>query len=46
MILSTVDFPAPFNPSSPILAPGKKEREMSLMMVRFGGTILLTPIIV
>jgi hypothetical protein len=46
MMRSTVDLPAPFRPSRPILAPGKKDSEMSLMMVRFGGTVLLTPIIV
>ncbi len=46
MMRSTVDFPAPLRPSRPIFAPGKKDSEMSLMMVRFGGTILLTPIIV
>ena len=46
MMRSTVDFPAPFSPSSPILAPGKKEREMSLMICRLGGTTLLTRCIV
>jgi hypothetical protein len=46
MMRRTVDLPAPFRPSSPIFAPGKNYSEMSLMMVRFGGTILLTPIIV
>src|SRR5512137_987980 len=45
MIRSTVDFPDPFRPSSPIFAPWKKEREMSLMICRLGGTILLTRII-
>ena len=42
MIRSTVDLPEPFRPSRPILAPWKKEREMSLMICRLGGTILLT----
>jgi hypothetical protein len=42
MILSSVDLPEPFRPSTPILAPGKKDSEMSLMIVRFGGTTLLT----
>ena len=42
MMRSTVDLPEPFRPSSPILAPGKKEREMSLMICRLGGTTLLT----
>src|SRR5512136_222561 len=42
MMRSTVDLPEPFSPSSPILAPGKKEREMSLMICRLGGTTLLT----
>ena len=46
MMRSTVDLPAPFRPNSPIFAPGKKDSEMSLMMVLFGGTVLLTPIIV
>jgi hypothetical protein len=42
MIFSTVDLPEPLRPSRPILAPGKKDREMSLMIWRLGGTILLT----
>jgi hypothetical protein len=46
MMRSTVDLPAPFKPSRPILAPGKNESEMSLMIWRLGGTILLTPIMV
>jgi len=46
MIRSTVDLPAPLSPSTPILAPGKKDNEMSLMIVRLGGTVLLTPIMV
>ena len=29
MILSSVDLPAPFNPTTPILAPGKNDSEMS-----------------
>ena len=29
MIRSTVLFPAPFNPSTPILAPGRNDSEMS-----------------
>jgi inner membrane protein involved in colicin E2 resistance len=44
MIFSTVDLPAPFRPSRPILAPGKKLSEMSLMICRLGGTVLLTPV--
>src|SRR5689334_8158937 len=40
MILSSVDLPAPFRPRTPILAPGKKLREMSLRICRFGGTVL------
>src|ERR1700742_3153079 len=40
MIFSSVDLPEPFSPSTPILAPGKKLREMSLRICRFGGTIL------
>ncbi|CFO10281.1 Uncharacterised protein [Bordetella pertussis] len=46
MILSSVDFPEPFRPSTPILAPGKKEREMSRRICRLGGTILPTRFIV
>jgi hypothetical protein len=42
MILSSVDLPEPLRPSTPILAPGKKESEMSFRICRFGGTILLT----
>ncbi len=42
MILSSVDLPAPFRPSTPILAPGKKDNEISRRMTRFGGTILPT----
>jgi len=42
MILSSVDLPEPFVPSTPILAPGKKLSEMSLRICRFGGTILPT----
>ena len=29
IILSSVDLPAPFGPSTPILAPGKNESEIS-----------------
>jgi hypothetical protein len=46
MIRSTVDLPAPFRPSRPILAPGKNDSEMSLMICFFGGTVLLTPFMV
>src|SRR6186997_3342354 len=46
MILSSVDLPEPFRPSMPILAPGKKDRDMSLRICRFGGTILPTRFIV
>ena len=42
MILSSVVLPEPFKPSTPILAPGKNESEMSLRMTRLGGTILPT----
>ena len=42
MIRSKVDLPEPFKPSTPIFAPGKKESEMSLRMMRLGGTTLLT----
>jgi len=42
IIRSSVDFPAPFRPSTPILAPGKKLSDMSRSMKRLGGTILAT----
>ncbi|CKT82056.1 Uncharacterised protein [Mycobacterium tuberculosis] len=42
MILSSVDLPEPFRPSTPILAPGKKDSEMSFKSCRLGGTVLLT----
>jgi hypothetical protein len=42
MILSSVDLPEPFRPSTPILAPGKNDSEMSFRICRLGGTILLT----
>ncbi|KAG1378542.1 hypothetical protein G6F60_015282 [Rhizopus arrhizus] len=37
-----VDLPEPFRPSTPILAPGKNESEMSRRICRLGGTILPT----
>jgi hypothetical protein len=46
MILSSVDLPAPLVPSTPILAPGKKLREISFRIWRLGGTVLLTRFIV
>ena len=42
MMRSSVDLPEPFRPSTPILAPGKNDSEMSLRMTRLGGTILPT----
>ncbi len=42
MIRSSVDLPDPFSPSTPILAPGKNDSEMSRRMWRLGGTILPT----
>ena len=42
MIFSSVDLPEPFRPSTPILAPGKKLREMSFKICRLGGTVLET----
>ena len=42
MILSKVDLPDPLSPRTPILAPGKKDREMSRRMCRLGGTTLPT----
>jgi hypothetical protein len=38
MIRSSVDFPDPLAPSTPILAPGKNDREMSFSTSRSGGT--------
>src|SRR5690606_16848666 len=46
MILSKVDLPDPFKPSTPILAPGKNDREISRRIWRLGGTILPTLFIV
>src|SRR5690348_14927953 len=46
MMRSRLDLPEPFRPSTPIFAPGKNEREMSLRMTRLGGTILPTRFIV
>ena len=42
MILSRVDLPEPLKPSTPILAPGKKLKQMSRKMMRLGGTTLPT----
>jgi hypothetical protein len=39
---SKVDLPEPFKPRTPILAPGKKDKEISLRMCFLGGTILPT----
>jgi hypothetical protein len=41
-----IEAPAPFRPSRPIFAPGKKDSEMSLMIWRFGGTVFETPFMV
>ena len=46
MILSSVDLPEPFRPSTPILAPGKNDSQMFSRITRFGGTIFVTPCIV
>ena len=46
MMRSRLDLPEPFRPSTPILAPGKNDSEMSLRMTRLGGTILPTRFIV
>src|SRR5690606_40606915 len=40
MMRSSVDLPEPFRPSTPIFAPGKKDREISFRISRLGGTIL------
>ncbi len=42
MIFSSVLLPLPLTPSTPILAPGKKDRLMFFRICRFGGTILPT----
>ena len=42
MIFSSVLLPLPFTPSTPILAPGKKDRLTPFRICRFGGTILPT----
>src|SRR5471030_2798104 len=42
IILSTVDLPEPFRPSTPILAPGKNARLMFLRIWRCGGTVLFS----
>jgi hypothetical protein len=39
MILRRELFPDPLGPTTPILAPGKKERLMFLRISRLGGTI-------
>jgi hypothetical protein len=46
MILSSVDLPLPFRPSTPIFAPGKKDSEMSRRITRLGATTLPTRLIV
>jgi hypothetical protein len=46
MMRSSVDLPLPFRPSTPILAPGKKLKEMSRRITRLGGTTLPTRLIV
>ncbi len=46
MMASSVDLPEPLSPSTPILAPGKNESEMSFRITRLGGTILPTRFIV
>ena len=39
MMRRRVDLPAPFGPRTPILAPGKKLREMSVSTVLSGGWV-------
>ena len=46
MILSKLLLPEPFKPSTPILAPWKKDSQMSLRIARLGGTTLPTPFMV
>src|ERR1044071_4384344 len=40
MIRSSVLFPAPLLPSTPILAPGQNDSQMPLRISRLGGTSL------
>ena len=42
MIRSRVDFPAPFGPRTPILAPGRNDSEMSRITCRSGPKNLFT----
>jgi hypothetical protein len=46
MIFSRVDFPEPFRPMTPILAPGKKESQIPLRISLPGGTIFFSPCMV
>ncbi len=46
MMRSRLDLPEPFTPSTPILAPGKKDSDISFRISRLGGTILPTRFIV
>src|SRR3954471_8138678 len=46
MMRNRLDLPDPFRPSTPILAPGKNDSEISLRMIRLGGTTLPTRFIV
>src|SRR3569832_1149615 len=46
MMRSSVDLPEPLRPITPILAPGKNDREMSFKISRLGGTTLPTRFIV
>ena len=39
-------LPAPFSPSTPILAPGRNDSQIPLRISRFGGTTLPRPFIV
>ena len=42
MIRSSVDLPEPLRPSTPIFAPGKKDREMSFSTCLSGGCVLFS----
>src|SRR5215467_10042238 len=46
MMRRSVLFPAPFAPSTPILAPGKKDSQMPFRISRLGGTTFLRSFIV
>ena len=46
MIFSSVDLPAPLRPSTPILAPGRNESQMSLRTWWSGSWTFPSPFMV